>query len=156
MSWSTRELAELAQTTVNTIRHYHHLGLLDEPERADNGYKQYGVKDLLRLLRVRRLVGLGVPLSQIGNDDLDGQSIRETLRQLDAEIVASIQRLQQARSDILASLNDEAPADVSAECESTPLFLSESDQFNTASVNSATSSRGEPTEHNSSRPQICE
>src|SRR5690606_8663333 len=56
MAWSTRELAELAQTTVNTIRHYHHLGLLAEPARKDNGYKQYGVKHLARLLRIRRLV----------------------------------------------------------------------------------------------------
>ena len=42
MAWSTRELAGLAGTTVNTIRHYHRLGLLDEPERRYNGYKQYG------------------------------------------------------------------------------------------------------------------
>lgn len=126
MEWSTRELAELAQTTVNTVRHYHHLGLLDEPERDDNGYKKYGVKHLLRLLRIRRLVGLGVTLSQIGHDDMDGQGIQETLRQLDVEIVASIQRLLQTRYDILACLYDEAPADVSAEGESIPLFLSES------------------------------
>ena len=31
MAWSTRELAELAGTTVNTIRHYHALGLLERP-----------------------------------------------------------------------------------------------------------------------------
>ncbi|MEO3798201.1 MerR family DNA-binding transcriptional regulator [Nonomuraea sp. B10E15] len=37
MPWSTRELAGLAGTTVNTIRHYHRLGLLDEPERRYNG-----------------------------------------------------------------------------------------------------------------------
>lgn len=108
MAWSTRELAELAQTTVNTIRHYHHLGLLAEPERKDNGYKQYGVKHLARLLRIRRLVGLGVPLSRIG-DDVARQNIQETLRQLDAELVASIQRLQRARCDI-ASMCDEARA----------------------------------------------
>ena len=111
MKWSTRELAELAQTTVNTIRHYHHLGLLDEPDRGPNGYKQYGAKDLIRLLRVRRLVGLGVPLSQIGAAADSGDGIRETLRQLDAEIVASIQRLLQVRSDILANLCDEARAE---------------------------------------------
>jgi DNA-binding transcriptional MerR regulator len=41
MAWSTPQLAELAGATVNTIRHYHRLGLLDEPERRHNGYKQY-------------------------------------------------------------------------------------------------------------------
>ena len=66
MAWSTRELANLVGTTVNTIRHYHRLGLLDVPEREYNGYKQYEVRHLVRLLRIRRLVSLGVPLSQIG------------------------------------------------------------------------------------------
>lgn len=40
MAWSTQQLADLAGTTVNTVRHYHRLGLLDEPERQGNGYKQ--------------------------------------------------------------------------------------------------------------------
>ena len=31
MPWSTRELAELAGTTVKAVRHYHEIGLLDEP-----------------------------------------------------------------------------------------------------------------------------
>lgn len=117
MAWSTRELAELAQTTVNTIRHYHHLGLLPEPERKDNGYKQYGVKHLARLLRIRRLAGLGVPLSRIGDEDVAGQNIQETLRQLDAELVASIHRLQRTRSDI-ASMCDEARAGATGADES--------------------------------------
>jgi DNA-binding transcriptional MerR regulator len=33
MAWSTRELAELAGTTVNTIRHYHRGGPLAAPGR---------------------------------------------------------------------------------------------------------------------------
>lgn len=33
MPWNTRQLAELADTTVNTVRRCHRLGLLDEPER---------------------------------------------------------------------------------------------------------------------------
>ncbi|MFF3442344.1 MerR family transcriptional regulator [Streptosporangium sp. NPDC002721] len=65
MAWSTSELATLAGTTVNTIRHYHRLGLLEEPDRRYNGYKQYETLDLVRLLRIRRLAELGVPLSRI-------------------------------------------------------------------------------------------
>lgn len=108
MAWSTRELAELAQTTVNTVRHYHHLGLLADPDRLDNGYKQYGAKHLARLLHIRRLVRLGVPLSRIG-DDVAGGGIQESFRQLDVELVASIRRLQQARSD-MACMCDEVRA----------------------------------------------
>jgi DNA-binding transcriptional MerR regulator len=124
LAWSTRELAVLAQTTVNTIRHYHHLGLLAEPERKDNGYKQYGPEHLVRLLRIRRLVGLNVPLSQIRDDGIDGPSTRETLRQLDAELLGSIHRLQQARSDIADSLGDEAQTDTLAGLESSASDLS--------------------------------
>lgn len=65
VAWSTSELATLAGTTVNTIRHYHRLGLLEEPDRRHNGYKQYEMVDLVRLLHIRRLVELGVPLSRI-------------------------------------------------------------------------------------------
>ena len=54
MAWSTSRLAELAGTTLNTVRHYHRRGLLDEPPRAGNGYKQYGVEHLVRLLQIRR------------------------------------------------------------------------------------------------------
>ncbi|MEU6696234.1 MerR family transcriptional regulator [Pseudonocardia sp. NPDC046786] len=60
MAWSTREIAELAGTTARSVRHYHQVGLLPEPERRSNGYKQYGVTHLIRLLRIKRLVDLGV------------------------------------------------------------------------------------------------
>uniref|UniRef100_UPI0037167E9A MerR family transcriptional regulator n=2 Tax=Bacillati TaxID=1783272 RepID=UPI0037167E9A len=53
MAWSTRELAELAGTSLRAVRHYHEVGLLEEPERRANGYKQYGVAHLVRALRIR-------------------------------------------------------------------------------------------------------
>ncbi|MGN9813399.1 MerR family transcriptional regulator [Micromonospora sp. BQ11] len=104
MAWSTRELAELAGTTVNTVRHYHRLGLLEHPQRRPSGYKEYGADHLICLLHIRRLVELGVPLSQIvalGPDDALGP---EVLRQVDAGHLAEIERLQKARSDIAVIL----------------------------------------------------
>jgi DNA-binding transcriptional MerR regulator len=127
MPWSTRELAELAGTTVNTIRHYHRLGLLDEPKRRYNGYKQYEVGHLVSLLRVRRLADLGVPLSQIGDVSAGADSAPGALRDLDAELQMSIERLQKARADIAAILRDHAPADVPAGFESVASRLSEVD-----------------------------
>src|SRR5690554_4655540 len=111
MAWSTRELAELANTTVNTIRHYHREGLLEEPERRYNGYKQYEVRHLVRLLRIRRLADLGVPLSQMRDLSEGGGSSPDILRDIDAELQSSIERLQAARADIAAILDHEAPAD---------------------------------------------
>jgi hypothetical protein len=41
-------------TTVNTVRHYHRRAVLDEPERAPNGDKQYCRRLLMQLLHIRR------------------------------------------------------------------------------------------------------
>ncbi|MFD0852085.1 MerR family DNA-binding transcriptional regulator, partial [Actinomadura adrarensis] len=35
------ELAALVGVSTRTVRHYHHLGLLPEPERRANGYREY-------------------------------------------------------------------------------------------------------------------
>jgi Predicted transcriptional regulators len=127
MPWSTRELADLAGTTVNTIRHYHRIGLFDEPERRYNGYKQYEVAHLVSLLRIRRLADLGIPLSQIGEVSAGADTTPATLRDLDAELRESIERLEKARSDIAAILRDNAPADTPAGFESVASQLSEAD-----------------------------
>lgn len=128
MAWSTRELAELAGTTVNTIRHYHRIGLLDEPERTYNGYKQYGVRELVCLLRILRLAGLGVPLAKIAHVGAGGQAAKSALKEVDAELVVRIKRLQRARTDIAAVLRDDAPPDAPLGFVSVASRLSESDR----------------------------
>lgn len=128
MAWSTSEIADMASTTVNTVRHYHRLGLLGEPERKFNGYKQYGVRHLVQLLQIRRLVELGVPLGRIGEVRADDQGRRDVLRELDADLVAGIERLERARADLAAILRENAPADAPAGFESVASRLSESDR----------------------------
>lgn len=108
--WSTRELARLAGTTVNTIRHYHRVGLLEEPVRRSNGYKQYDEQHLLRLLGVRRLAELGVPLSRISELDDCPEATTDALRAADRDLASSIDRLQRARGDIAAILHAAAEA----------------------------------------------
>ncbi|SDT37232.1 MerR family transcriptional regulator [Microlunatus soli] len=114
MAWSTRDVAELAGTTIKTVRHYHKIGLLNEPDRNRKGYKQYRVGHLLRLLRIRRLSALGVPLSQIAELQ-DDEHPEESLRRLDDELAAHIDRLQHARSELRAMLRDRLPTDLPAE-----------------------------------------
>ncbi|MGG7462881.1 MerR family transcriptional regulator [Plantibacter sp. YIM 135347] len=126
MAWSTRELAELAGTTVNAVRHYHRRGLLDDPEREHNGYKQYGVHDLVRLLRIRRLVELGVPLSRMHEVVAGGVDVPATLREVDAELAASMDRIDRAREDIAAILREGSPADGPQGYETVASKLSES------------------------------
>lgn len=49
------ELAALAGVSTRTVRHYHPLGLLPEPVRLPNGYREYRLRDAVLLARVRRL-----------------------------------------------------------------------------------------------------
>ncbi|MEV7555932.1 MerR family transcriptional regulator [Amycolatopsis sp. NPDC089917] len=112
MAWSTRELANLAGTTLKTVRYYHRIGLLDEPERGANGYKRYRVTHLIRLLRIRRLVDLGVPLSDIeAMEESDGNAER-TLRALDAELKASIERQERMRKELALILDRRSLVDL--------------------------------------------
>ncbi len=115
MAWSTRELADLAGTTLRAVRHYHQVGLLAEPERRSNGYKQYGVAHLVRLLRIKRLVDLGFPLLRIAElGELDDHPA-EALRALDADLAATIDRLQRARAELRDILDRAAPTDLPLE-----------------------------------------
>ena len=115
MAWSTRELAELAGTTLRAVRHYHQVGLLAEPQRRSNGYKQYGVTHLVRLLRIKRLVDLGFTLPQIADlGELDDHPA-EALRTLDADLTATIDRLQHARTELRDLLERAAPTDLPTE-----------------------------------------
>ncbi|EXG82715.1 MerR family transcriptional regulator [Cryptosporangium arvum] len=112
MTWSTRQLADLAGTTVKAVRYYHEVGLLEEPERAANGYKQYGVRHLVRVLRIKRLVDLGLPLAQIADLGEADDRPESALRVLDAELAATIERLQRVRAELAVILGERAPFDL--------------------------------------------
>jgi len=112
MSWSTRELAELAGTTVRAVRYYHSAGLLDMPERDANGYKRYEVSHVVRVLRLKRLSELNVPLAEIAGTTADGKQPEHVLRVIDAELKASIEELKRARVELSVILNAGAPADL--------------------------------------------
>lgn len=128
MAWSTRELASLAGTTVNTVRHYHRVGLLDEPDRMSNGYKQYQVRHLVRLLQIRRLRDLGVPIEQIEQVGQSGETSSEALAAIDADLAMSIERLQRARAEIRAIMQGSSATDVPSGFEDVAAGLSTSDR----------------------------
>ncbi len=112
MAWSTREIAELAGTSLRAVRHYHQVGLLAEPERSSNNYKQYGVAHLVRLVRIKRLTDLGFSLPQIAEMGDTADHPEQALRDLDAELEATINRLQAARAELGLILDSAAPTDL--------------------------------------------
>ena len=91
----SNEVAKLAGVTVRTLRHYHQLGLLSEPPRRANGYRDYSPADVARVLRIKRLAGLGFPLSRIGDvlDEMDVEgnaTSASALDELDRELALEI------------------------------------------------------------------
>ena len=99
------ELAELAGTTARSIRHYHSIGLLAEPRRDDSGYRRYGAAHLVRLVRIRRLRAVGMPLEQIaahlpGGTD-EHADLQTSLRALAEDITRQIEGLQALRQKVL-------------------------------------------------------
>lgn len=59
-----KELADLAGTTVRTVRYYHQIGLLPVPA-VRGGHRDYDLAHVARLIRVRWLAEAGVPLSRV-------------------------------------------------------------------------------------------
>lgn len=100
------ELARLAGVTVRTLRHYHQVGVLDEPVRDTNGYRSYDVHDLVRVLRIRCLAALGVPLERMPAILDDSQAAAgepggaELLDELDRELADQIDRLTRQREAV--------------------------------------------------------
>ncbi|KOT32862.1 MerR family transcriptional regulator [Streptomyces caelestis] len=107
-------MAEPAGTSLRAVRHYHDIGLLDEPERRSNGYKQYGVSHLVRLLRVKRLAAPGFSLSRIADmrDGPDCAPDPRDPRALDDEPAATVERLQHARAEVGALMRRTAATDL--------------------------------------------
>ncbi|WP_241665840.1 MerR family transcriptional regulator [Prescottella subtropica] len=107
------QVAEAAGTTTRAVRHYHRLGLLAEPERLPNGYREYTVDDVVRLMRIRWLADSGVPLGSVaavlGGDASDAGS-RDVVDDLRA-LLDAIRREQATlarRSALLAGMLSDA------------------------------------------------
>ncbi len=95
----SQDVAELAGVSVRTLRHYHRIGLLPEPVRRPNGYRSYDLATIARLLRIRRLTELGVPLHQV-TEMLETTPRRDLLDDIDGRLAAEVDRLQGQRRQI--------------------------------------------------------
>lgn len=94
-------LARLAGISTRALRHYHHVGILEEPERSSNGYRDYPPAALVTVLRIRRLVDLGFSLAQVATILQDSTPDRDELYDcLDAELAAQIEHLTRQRQNL--------------------------------------------------------
>jgi DNA-binding transcriptional MerR regulator len=95
------QLAAYAGVTVRAVRHYHHIGLLPEPERDASGYRRYGATAVVSLIKIRTLANAGVPLSQIAEMlQADAAAFAEAVRRIDDQLRDEVERLEASRKQI--------------------------------------------------------
>ncbi|MGW1894022.1 MerR family transcriptional regulator [Streptomyces sp. NPDC002004] len=100
------QAAAFVGVTVKTVRHYHKLGLIAEPERDSSGYRRYGSGELLQLVQARTLAAAGVPLAEIGPMlDADAAQFGSALADVERQLTERIDELV-ARRDTLHRLAD--------------------------------------------------
>ncbi len=95
------QLAAYTGVTVRAVRHYHHIGLLPEPQRDASGYRRYGAKAVVALVKIRTLAAAGVPLSQVASMlEADTAAFSEAVQRIDSQLREEIDRLEDSRKQI--------------------------------------------------------
>jgi DNA-binding transcriptional MerR regulator len=95
------QLAAYAGVTVRAVRHYHQIGLLPEPDRDASGYRRYGARAVVALIKIRTLASAGVPLSRIGRMlQADPAAFSAAIRTIDSHLREEIERLETSRKQI--------------------------------------------------------
>ena len=80
------QLAEYAGVTVRAVRHYHQIGLLPEPDRDGSGYRRYGAKAVVSLIKIRSLA--------------NASTFAEAVQGIDSHLRDEIERLETSRKEI--------------------------------------------------------
>ena len=95
------QLASYAGVTIRAVRHYHQIGLLQEPERDTSGYRSYDAVAVVRLIRIRTLAEAGVPLARVRELlDADPDMFAAATGEIDRQLRAQIRALQEHRRRI--------------------------------------------------------
>ncbi|GAA3523475.1 MerR family transcriptional regulator [Streptomyces osmaniensis] len=103
------ELAAAVGVTTRTVRHYHHQGLLPEPERRANGYREYTLRHAVVLARIRRLTELGLGLAEVRDvlaEDA-GKDLAEVLTELDEDLARQEAAIRERRQRLRTLLETE-------------------------------------------------
>ena len=59
------KLANAAGVNIQTIRYYERIGLIEQPQRKESGYRQYGKSDIQKIKFIKRAQELGFTLKEI-------------------------------------------------------------------------------------------
>ncbi len=113
LTWSTQAISELVGITVRTLRYYHQIGLLPEPERTTRGLV-YDETHLLALLRIKRFSMMSLTLNEIADIIHTPASprARRILLDLDQALADRVAEIESQRRVIDECLRDNTPVDV--------------------------------------------
>lgn len=133
------ELAAAVGVTPRAVRHYHHLGLLPEPERRPNGYRDYTLRHAVVLARIRRLTELGLGLAEVRDvlaDDA-GRELVEVLGELDEDLARQEASVRERRARLQVLMADAREGRLPAEGPVSPELTALFGQFGSVSPHSA-------------------
>ena len=95
------QLAGYVGVTVRAVRHYHHLGLLDEPGRDASGYRRYTAQHAIDLVKIKTLASAGVPLARIKQlSAAQPDEFTAAIDQIDRDLKERIADLRRTRDRI--------------------------------------------------------
>ena len=117
MDFSIKDAARMVGLTPRTLRYYESIGLLPEAERTSGDYRLFNVMDIIDLIRIKRLTGLGFDLRHV-RQIMDDPTSPEATAALDAQrqvLTQQIDELQEKRTKIEEIQNAQAPLDVAIE-----------------------------------------
>lgn len=60
-------LADAAEVNVETIRYYQRIGLINEPEKPQQGFRKYSCRSLEQIIFIKRAKQLGFSLQEIAD-----------------------------------------------------------------------------------------
>lgn len=94
--YTVSQLSRLAGVSVRTLHHYDHIGLLRPAVTGENGYRYYGMEEVLRLQQILLYRELGLPLSGIAKVlDAPGFDRVAALRSQRRHLLAEAERYRQ-------------------------------------------------------------
>jgi MerR family mercuric resistance operon transcriptional regulator len=118
MKLTIGNLAKQAEVTVETIRYYQRIGLLDQPGKSGSGYRHYPSHAITRIRFIKRAQQAGFTLKEIAQllslDDDHCADVRKIAEQKCLQIDAQIKDLTALRN-VLDALVKRCRSNSSAE-----------------------------------------
>jgi DNA-binding transcriptional MerR regulator len=111
-TYSPAETVEISGFTLDTLRYYERIGLIEPVRRAAGGHRRYSEDDIGWLDMLRCLRGTGMPIAQMqsfatlareGDDTVTARLA--LLEEHDAAVEAELARLMEQRGKIRAKID---------------------------------------------------